>query len=139
MKAQRPTNTIHTHQCRKGTYYTLLDLARDQSIQNGRPIVSIYCGVDGSLISITEFFFPPEIRRKHLFTTGERKEAFNPFRTAVPLWGQTTRNLTSLFPKRNCCTKRIKRAKRTNNRRLQHWFSATCIKTGLQSWENVEA
>ena len=32
---------------------------------------------------------------------------FNPFRTAVPFWGQTTKNLTGLSPKRDCSPKRV--------------------------------
>ena len=32
---------------------------------------------------------------------------FNPFRTAVPFWGQTTRNLSGLSPKRDCGSKRV--------------------------------
>ena len=31
----------------------------------------------------------------------------NPFRTAVPFWGQTTWNLTGLSPKRDCGSKRV--------------------------------
>ena len=31
------------------------------------------------------------------------------FRTAVPFWGQTIRNLTDLYPKRDCGSKRVKR------------------------------
>ena len=31
----------------------------------------------------------------------------NPFRTAVPFGGQTTRNLTGLSPKRDCGAKRV--------------------------------
>ena len=32
-------------------------------------------------------------------------ERVNPFRTAVPLWGQPNQNLSSLSPKRDCSTK----------------------------------
>ena len=31
----------------------------------------------------------------------------NPFRTAVPFWGQITQSLTDLSPKRDCSTKRV--------------------------------
>ena len=34
--------------------------------------------------------------------------AVNPFRTAVPLWGQTTQISSSLSPKRDCVPKRVK-------------------------------
>ena len=33
----------------------------------------------------------------------------NPFRTAVPFWGQTTKILSSLSPKRDCGSKRVNR------------------------------
>ena len=33
----------------------------------------------------------------------------NPFKAAVPLWGQTTYNWTGLSPKRDCGSKRVKR------------------------------
>ena len=33
----------------------------------------------------------------------------NPFRTAVPLWGQTTQISSSLSPKRDCGSKRVNR------------------------------
>ena len=33
---------------------------------------------------------------------------FNPFRTAVPFWGQTTWNLTGLSLKRDCGPERVK-------------------------------
>ena len=32
---------------------------------------------------------------------------FNPFRTAVPFFGQTAYNLRGLSPKRDCCSKRV--------------------------------
>ena len=34
-------------------------------------------------------------------------EFLNPFRTAVPLWGQTTQILSSLSPKRDCGSKGV--------------------------------
>ena len=35
----------------------------------------------------------------------------NPFRTAVPFWGQTTSKLSGLPPKRDCGSKRVERGK----------------------------
>ena len=35
-------------------------------------------------------------------------QCFNPFRTPVPFWGQTTWNLSELPPKRDCGSKRVK-------------------------------
>ena len=32
----------------------------------------------------------------------------NPLRAAVPLWGESTQNLTRLSPKRDCSSKRVK-------------------------------
>ena len=36
-------------------------------------------------------------------------DAINPFRTAVPFWGQTTWTLNGLSPKRDCGSKRVNR------------------------------
>ena len=41
----------------------------------------------------------------------------NPFRTAVPFWGQTTQTSSSLSPKRDCGSKGVK----ANIRRLMSW------------------
>ena len=39
-------------------------------------------------------------------------DLLDPFRTAVPFWGQSTQNLTDLSPKRDCSlNKRVKRAR----------------------------
>ena len=38
---------------------------------------------------------------------------FNPFRTAVPFWGQTAQISSSLSPKRDCGPKWVKRSDRT--------------------------
>ena len=35
---------------------------------------------------------------------------FNPFRTAVPFWGQTSQISSKLSPKRDCSAKRVKRS-----------------------------
>ena len=40
---------------------------------------------------------------------GMIQTVFNPFRTAVPFWGQNTWNLTGLSPKQNCGSKRVKK------------------------------
>ena len=43
------------------------------------------------------------------------RRTLNPFRTAVPFWGQTTRNMT-LSPKRDYCTsKRVKTHPKTTD------------------------
>ena len=52
------------------------------------------------LVYDRQFIFSPlptKVYRVHL----------NPFRTAVPFWGQTTRNLTGLSTKRDCGSKRV--------------------------------
>ena len=41
-----------------------------------------------------------------------RQWVVNPFRTAVPFWGQTTRISSSLSPKRECSPKRLLKASR---------------------------
>ena len=38
----------------------------------------------------------------------DHSRTLNPFRTAVPLWGQTTQISSSLSPKRDCGSKRVK-------------------------------
>ena len=40
----------------------------------------------------------------------------NPFRTAVPFWGQNTWKLTGLSPKRDCSSKRAKALKASINK-----------------------
>ena len=39
-----------------------------------------------------------------------RCERLHPFRTAAPLWGQTTQILSNMSPKRDCGSKRVKGA-----------------------------
>ena len=40
--------------------------------------------------------------------TGLPHSSLNPLRTAVPFWGQTSRILSNVSPKRNCGPKRVK-------------------------------
>ena len=50
------------------------------------------------------------VGRKHISAKKRKTEMTgprNPFRTAVPFWGQTTRNLTGSSPKRDCGSKRL--------------------------------
>ena len=65
-------------------------------------------GIKLSLISLQ--VFRPQTNRgcgfDEMFTLLLR--GTNPFRTAVPFWGQTTQISTSLPPKRDCGPKRVK-------------------------------
>ena len=58
---------------------------------------------------------------------------FNPFRTAVPFWGQATSNLSGLFPKRGCGYKGVKGVcgvspNRSTAVRLERVLYLTCLK-----------
>ena len=50
----------------------------------------------------------------------------NPFRTAVPLWGQSTQSPSSLSPKRDCGSKRVKKC-------FNHVFEAG--RPGACTWD----
>ena len=46
-----------------------------------------------------------------LLTTSRFRQILDPFRTAVPFWGQTTWKLSGLSPKRDCRSKRVKKSR----------------------------
>ena len=52
-------------------------------------------------------------QRGFRFLDNRCKGDINPFRTAVPFWGQTTQILSSLSPKRGCGSKGVKVEHRT--------------------------
>ena len=62
----------------------------------------------------------------------------NPFRTAVPFWGQTTSSLTGLSPKRDCGSKRVINPFNLGLRSVPFWartisdLTGLCPKTGRQ-------
>ena len=55
---------------------------------------------------------PKQLHDGHAEDSG-RGSALNPFRTAVPFWGQTTRISSSFSPKRDCCSKVVARNNNT--------------------------
>ena len=68
----------------------------------------------GPFFEFAAGFFSIVEKKRHLGSDPdtrlfEVREAFNPFRTAVPFWGQTTRNLSGLSQKRDCGSRGVKR------------------------------
>ena len=49
-----------------------------------------------------------EVKFQVYLTTRTGLQLINPFRAAVPFWGQTTQNSTGVSPKRDCGSKRVK-------------------------------
>ena len=72
----------------------------------------LYFLADG--VCLDPFWDPSPVSRTHFLKIGvvcphvreSRAKRVNPFRTAVPFWGQTTLILSKLSPKRDCGPKR---------------------------------
>ena len=90
------------------------------------PVATDYCSVphvryDGALlilgyvVVVVVITFSTESRSlwsRQVLEPGKIRESlFNPFSTAAPIWGQTTRNLSALSPKRDCSSKRVEMTK----------------------------
>ena len=65
----------------------------------------------------------PTITAARVHSRTSPSVGLNPFRTAVPFWGQTASNLSGLSPKRDCGSKRVKYSSTSG---------ATCTTSGIQ-------
>ena len=75
------------------------------------PYESLYCDSGHPFVSSQITVVTVAVNRQFfIYPLSTPKRVIDPFRTALPLWGQTSQIPSSLFQKRDCCPERSREA-----------------------------